>query len=265
MEIGINLFCCDAEENLDIDKKIKLMLENGFYHTFTRSDDSELTDEAVKKLKENNIVFDFLHLPFKGINSLYTETEEANAMLDVIYDGIEKCSKYEIPLAILHLSGGKNPPYNDIGSERYFNIMEKARLLGVKIAFENLRTLGNLALTLEKFEDALFCWDTGHESCFASGRQYMPLFGNRLGALHIHDNRGIPDKDDHMLPYDGTIDFERVARQLSDVGFDGTLMLEVVKSRAEIYDNLSVEEFYKRASVNITRLLNQVAAYKTNL
>ncbi len=263
MEIGINLFCCDADKKLNLDKKINLMAENDFYHTFTRSDDVQLTDDTVKRLRDKNIIFDFLHLPFNGINALYSNGEDALTMLKRLFDGIEKCSRYEIPLAVVHLSSGKHPPFNDIGSERYENLIEKARSLGVKIAFENLRTLGNISLMLERFDDVLFCWDTGHESCFTPGRQYMPLFKNRLAALHLHDNRGIYDKDEHMLPYDGNIDFLSVAKQLAEINFDGTLMLEVVKSRSSLYDKLSSEEYYKRASESAKKLLNEIEALKS--
>ena len=37
------------------------------------------------------------------------------------------------------------------------------------------------------------------------------LFGDRLCALHIHDNRCGVNTDDHLLPFDGSIDFEDVA------------------------------------------------------
>jgi sugar phosphate isomerase/epimerase len=257
MEIGINLFCLDTN-SITIDEKIDLMKKNDFYHTFARSDDASLDNDAFDKIKKSGIVFDFLHLPFKNINSLYFNCEDAFFMLKSLNDGIEKCSMHEIPLAILHLSSGAHPPFNDLGMERYKALIEKARALGVKIAFENLRTLGNISLAVETFEDALFCWDTGHESCFTPGRQYMPLFGSKLAALHLHDNSGIYDKDEHMIPYDGNIDFNRVAKQLFDVNYNGTLMLEVVKSRSPIYEKMTNQEYYSHASKAAKKLLNQI-------
>lgn len=258
MEKGINLFCCNGPEKSTIDEKIKYMKKYGFYHTFSRSDEEDLTDTAIKRIQESGIEFDFLHLPFSKINSLYSNNEDTKLMMNLITDGIDKCAKHNIPIAILHLSSGKAPQYNDIGAENFDKIMTYSREHGVKIAFENLRTLGNLALTFEKYDDALFCWDVGHESSFTPGRQYMPLFEDRLGALHVHDNRGILDKDDHMLPYDGHIDFDRVAVQLSNAKYNGTLMLEVVKAKTSTYDNLTNEEFYAKASAVADRLIKAI-------
>ena len=262
MEIGINLFCCGTLENASIDEQIRLMQENGFFHTFSMSDKEELTSEEIKKIQKSGITFDFLHLPFREINNLYSDFETSLPMFKIISEGIEKCARHEIPQAVLHLSAGKKPPINDVGIERFCVLMEKARSLGVKIAFENLRTLGNISLTFEKHEDAGFCWDTGHEVCFTPGKKFMPLFADRLSAVHLHDNRGIYDSDDHMIPYDGKVDFNRVAKELANAGYNGTLMAELHKTRTEAYQTMSAKDFYKRAAEALNKLKKQIAYYK---
>jgi sugar phosphate isomerase/epimerase len=122
--------------------------------------------------------------------------------------------------------------------------------------------MGNISLTFEKHSDALFCWDTGHEFCFTPGKQFMPLFADRLSVLHLHDNRGIYDVDDHMLPYDGIVDYDRVAMELARADFNGTLMMEVLKERGNFYCDISNREFYKRASDAVNKLKKQVEQYK---
>ncbi len=260
MDIGINIFCCGAVSESNVEQQTNLMLKNGLNHTFGGSDD--LSDHIIEKIQTKGIIFDTLHLPFKGINGLYSEYEESKPMFKRITDGIEKCARHGIPLGVLHLSSGKNPPLNDRGIERFCRILDHARELGVKIAFENLRTLGNISYTFEKHEDALFCWDTGHESCFTPQRQYMPLFGKRLATVHLHDNNGIYDKDEHMIPYDGKIDFDRVAYQLSEANYNGTLMLEVLKERNGLYENMTDDEYLKRASEAVLKLEKQIKKHK---
>lgn len=262
MEKGINVFCCgDVSEN-EIDAIIKRFLKNGISHTFCRSDHPTLTDDVIKKIKRSGIEFDTLHLPFKGINALYEKGEESEKMYKLIISGIERCAKHEIKIGVLHTSSGKNPPFNDTGAERFDGIIERAKELGVKIAFENLRTLGNLALNLEKYPQAGFCWDTGHESCFTPGLKFMPLFGKRIETVHIHDNRGIFDKDDHMIPFDGKIDFESVAKELACFNYRGTLMLELVKSRHIAYSLLTDDEYVNRASFALIHLENLIKSYR---
>ena len=69
------------------------------------------------------------------------------------------------------------------------------------------------------------CLDTGHAAIFnrdvGSAVRYI---GDRLGAVHIHDNMG--DADSHLIPGDGIIDWDAFASALKDVGFIGTVSLE---------------------------------------
>jgi sugar phosphate isomerase/epimerase len=46
-----------------------------------------------------------------------------------------------------------------------------------------------------------------------------------LIATHVHDNRG--RTDDHLVPFEGTIDWPGALTALQKVGYDGTVMFEV--------------------------------------
>ncbi len=91
-----------------------------------------------------------------------------------------------------------------------------------------------------------FCRDTGHEACFTDRKQFVPFFGDRLAALHINDNIACHNEDDHMIPFDAKIDFECVARQIKDFGFDGTLMLDIHKDMP-VYREMSDKKRFQRA------------------
>lgn len=43
--------------------------------------------------------------------------------------------------------------------------------------------------------------------------------------LHLHDNYGT--RDDHSMPYFGTIDWDEIMRALRDIGYEGTFNYEV--------------------------------------
>ena len=122
-------------------------------------------------------------------------------------------------------------------------MLEHALKKNVKIAYENIRAVKNLTKIMERQPEAVFCWDTGHESCFSFGKRFMPLFGKRLAALHIHDNRKFPFFDDHRLPFDGKIDFDYTAREIAKTDYQGPLMLEVLAWKTKLYSALSPEEF----------------------
>lgn len=56
---------------------------------------------------------------------------------------IKKCKENGIPMVIMHLSSKKNPPmYNEIGLNRIKEIVQYAKQLNIKIAFENTRKKG---------------------------------------------------------------------------------------------------------------------------
>ena len=48
--------------------------------------------------------------------------------------------------------------------------------------------------------------------------------GNRLKALHVHDNDRIHDS--HELPFTMQIDFDGMVEALRDIGYDGYMTLE---------------------------------------
>ena len=251
----------------DAEDQIKYMKSAGFSGTFIGSENERLP-ALMKVLEPAGIRVETLHAPFVtadgvGMNDIWNPGDNGERMLRRLIDGLEKCSHYNVPKLIVHLSSGKTPPpVNDLGLERFGRLADKAAAVGVKICFENQRVLGNLAVAMEMFPETEFCWDTGHEECFAGGRRYMPLFGSRLGALHVQDNLGEQDKDRHMIPGDGIVNFDNAAKYIAAAGFCGTIMLEL---KTKEYKDLSPEEFLSRAAQGARLVAGKVEYYKKTL
>ncbi len=257
-KIGISWNCCG---NLPCEEQIELMLKNGFEATFLPSDAPQL-DAIVAKLRANSIDCESCHAPFADINSIWMSGEAGDTMLEKLIRSAENCARNQIPVMVVHLSSGDNAPrVGDIGNARFDKLMEAAKVFGVKIAFENLRKLGNLAHAMEQYPEAGFCWDVGHESCFTPDRRYMPLFGNRIVALHLHDNHGIYDHDEHLIPYDGSIDMEQAAKTLAQSGYRKAIMLELLRSQSELYAQTDAEAFYARAAKAARKFAKYVEKY----
>ncbi len=71
-----------------------------------------------------------------------------------------------------------------------------------------------------------FCLDIGHLLlCGLDNYNSIMELGDRLVALHIHDNQGGND-DNHVIPYTGVIIWERFIRGIADSGYQGTLSFE---------------------------------------
>jgi len=246
VSIGININC--YSKDLPIKKQIELMKENGFETTFCM-DNGEATEENIKEIKSAGIKFETIHAPLGNINNMWNNDLSGDEMFNRLLESVEKCSNFEIPVLVVHLSAGRDfPKINDRGNERYDRLMENAKKYGVKIAYENSRCLGNLAAALERYEDAYFCWDIGHEHCFTPGMKFLPYFADRVGAVHIHDNMCEFDKDIHIIPFDGKIDMERITSELARSSYKGSIMLELVRRASEVYADYTPEEYYKRAA-----------------
>ena len=227
--IGINF---QAIKGLSDEDYVQQMQELGFGATFTQTYDDPHRHEALAELfAKNGIVYETLHSPFKRINDMWLPGEDGEVMLQELMTCIDHCVISGAGIAVVHLSSGMTPPpVTDLGRARFTALVEYAQKKGIIVAFENQRFLSNIAWTFETFskEDSVgFCWDCGHEACFAGGREYMPLFGDRLVCTHIHDNMGKLDEDNHSIPFDGCIDYRRFADHLRKVGYTGSLMLEI--------------------------------------
>lgn len=258
-KIGINF---GAKGGLSPEAYAETVKTLGFDAVFTGTPAFEKVPYYGELFAKNGLEWETLHAPFNGINAIWCEGEDGDEMLRRLTDAADACALGAVPVLVVHLSSGlKPPPVTDVGRARFTALVEHAAKKNVQIAFENQRMLGNIAWAFEAFEDAPnvgFCWDTGHENCFTIGRQYMPLFGKRLICTHIHDNSGEFNHDEHLIPFDGKLDFDRAARQIRDSGYTGSLMLEVIAGNSHRYDEMAVEQYLQRAADAVKRLRDMV-------
>ena len=243
---------------LSLADNLALLSQTGFQSVFTLHEGAAETERYATAAADAGLTYESLHAPWDGINSIWQEGDAGETMLRRLTDCLDSCSRNNIPIAVVHLSSGRNAPcVNDLGHKRFDRLIDHAVKTGVTVAFENQRMLANLAFVMELYRDipqAGFCWDTGHEACFAGGREYMPLFGDRLVYTHIHDNLSQPNGDLHMIPFDGNTDFIRRAAHLRNSGFTGTLTLEIMPTSSPFYPDITAEAYYQKAYAAVTRL-----------
>ncbi|MBR6767419.1 MAG: sugar phosphate isomerase/epimerase [Clostridia bacterium] len=248
-----------AVPGLSDEAYIGVIADLGFSCTFSGVFEKERHEKIAELLAKRGMQYETLHAPFNGINDIWLDSEEGEHMLSRLLLSIDSCVSAGAPIAVVHLSSGMTPPsITDIGRARFERLVSYARQKNVRIAFENQRMLANLAWALETFSEADgvdFCWDCGHESCFTPGREYMPLFGKRLKCTHIHDNHGVFDQDDHMLPFDGSINYERFADHIRNSGYKGSFMLEVFAGNSVSYTDMTPEAFLSRSAEAAGRLV----------
>lgn len=94
------------------------------------------------------------------------------------------------------------------------------------------------------------CLDTGHYNCVDTNLDiYSTILkiGNRLKVLHVHDNLG---GDHHLLPGQGSIDWDNFFKGLKDINFDGSISFECCsrkEDKTEFYnEEKAMIEFVKK-------------------
>ena len=144
-------------------------------------------------------------------------------------------------ICVIHPDNFKSPEEN---AEMYLELLPFAKECGVKIATENMwnwdkekdqaafaacMTPESFNAHLDAVNDSSFiaCLDLGHAEMRGTGTSAVELIhslGNRLGALHIHDN----DKwhDSHAIPRSMDMDFDAIVKALKEIGYDGYFTLE---------------------------------------
>ncbi len=258
-EIGINLH---VRPDICAIEFITQAKKFGFNTVFTNVPDERGLHIIANTLAANGMRYESIHAPFGHINDIWLAGENGDTMLQEMMVAVDRCQTASVPVVVVHLSSGNTPPpISEIGLVRYTRLVEYAAEKSVKIAFENQRKPDRIAWAFEQFgrmPHVGLCFDCGHEGCFTQDVQFLPLYGDRVLCTHIHDNDCVQDSDLHLLPFDGRIDFGRVARQLRESRYKGPLTLEIHAQNSNKYDFMTLQAFLERAALSVKRLRSMV-------
>jgi sugar phosphate isomerase/epimerase len=218
------------------------------------------------------MIYQSIHAPFNRADKIWHDGDEADSVRNELLKCVEDCARLEVPILVVHPYAGV--PKCDIppesGIENYSTVISRAEQLGVKIAFENVSQpiyLNALMTAFKNSDNVGFCFDTGHEMCYSVGKDQLSPYADRLIATHINDNLGktkagtpVTWHDDlHLLPFDGIINWQKVADRLNECGYNGILSFELNKNnRPNRFDNekyvkMSLEEYVAEAYARACR------------
>jgi L-ribulose-5-phosphate 3-epimerase UlaE len=112
-------------------------------------------------------------------------------------------------------------------------IVEYGRKNSVAINLENLsETADDLEPVINEVPNLGLTLEVGHANLNGSANKSISIIekiGKSIRHVHLHDNLGGQSQDDdlHLPIGDGTVDFRAIMTSLMNVGYDGTLTLEV--------------------------------------
>ena len=174
--------------------------------------------------------------------ALYIARRVPTALL-VVHLGLPRWQRAAPAGAAPTANGDTVPGDSRDGARRSIDALSgMAASLGVTIALEVTQNELSRAGSLVHFVEADLespnvgiCLDFGHAHLDGDLIDTIDVVSEHLVTTHVHDNRG--RADDHLLPFDGTIDWPGALTGIQKVGYDGPLVLEI-ESRGASKDAL---------------------------
>ena len=148
--------------------------------------------------------------------------------VDEIKRALDLVEQIPFRFCVQHVAGSRDLP-DERKWDAAFSSLEHlslfARQRGVTLAIENtpgeMATPANLKTFLERtrLSSVRLCFDAGHAHLEGGGvPAQLEIVRDLVATTHLHDNRG--ERDDHLLPYEGDIDWSSAIAALpSEVPF----------------------------------------------
>ena len=222
--------------NLPPQERMRLIKEAGFSGIigFMWTD---MFDANYKKFPEYarnaGLHIENIHAMWAKANELWIDNLDGQNFMEEIIENIKVCSSFEIPTIVMHpecksgIEYAELPDDFNIGLERLKRITDIAEQFNINIAIENMARFEYLDVIFKNIKSNKlgFCFDSGHWNLFMNEHDLLTLYGNKLMALHLHDNDGLDDW--HSLPFSGSIDWKDIKTKLKSVDYKGSIALEV--------------------------------------
>jgi sugar phosphate isomerase/epimerase len=135
-------------------------------------------------------------------------------------------------------------------------LADLASPLGVRLALEvipnRLSTAEQLVRLIEdelELPDVGVCFDFGHAQLAGDLLDAIETLSGHVLTTHVHDNRG--RTDDHLVPFEGKIQWEAGLMALQKIGYEGVLMFELA---AAIEPRVTLERA-QRAGERLQRMM----------
>lgn len=184
-------------------------------------------------------ITEFLHGTTWGppFSTASTQAAHRARTIDECTRALQLASVVPYRYLVLHLGVPDEyaPPTGDNHRDAVLKTLEAlipvAAQVGVRIAVEVIPNALSTARQLvrliedEDLADLGICLDVGHARLQGDVVDALEMVAGYLVTTHLHDNGG--RRDDHLLPFDGVIDWPELLIGFQKVGYDGTLMLEL--------------------------------------
>jgi sugar phosphate isomerase/epimerase len=184
--------------------------------------------------QENSLPAPSLHLPFmenigpaqhRWISVLEPERRHREAALDEIKRSLDFVDHLPLAYVVMHL-GNPNETFTPVVFEYAYAAVSQIRAFaGVEVMIENIPNEISTIERIEEFKsvsqvpDLGICYDTGHGHLQGISGGF-----ENVRTTHVHDNHG--DKDEHLWPFEGTLNWPALVEKLVLANYKGPLVFE---------------------------------------
>jgi sugar phosphate isomerase/epimerase len=168
------------------------------------------------------------------VNIASTDRAGRIEAMDEVKRALEIAEQIPFRFLVQHLGIG-NESFDEKKFEAAMTSIEHLRAfakpLGVRILLENipneLSTPDRLVEMIRgaHFDDVGVCFDFGHAHLMSSVREAFEILRNYIRSTHVHDNA--KDKDTHLWPGAGTIDWKEAMELLRSAPLTPPVLLEL--------------------------------------
>jgi sugar phosphate isomerase/epimerase len=204
--------------------------------------------ELAGALEENRLALHSLHSPTErdaalgrqsGVPISISELERVRRLdaVDEVKRALEVAERIPFKYLVQHMGQGRDtadPRKFDAAFNSLEHLAIFAKQRGVTIALENtpdeLGSPDSLLQFLKEthLKDLRLCFDVGHAHVDRNVAGAFEMMHERIVTTHVHDNHG--EKDEHLLPYEGTIDWGALLGMISGATQELPIVLELKES-----------------------------------
>ena len=206
--------------------------------------DKEHVKEIGSWFKSEGVQFHSMHSPIYMSNDFRSggqplnivDTDKRNRIdaMDEIKRAIEVAEYAPFRFLVQHIGRSDesdDPRKFEAALSSIEHLRAFARQLGVSLLVENIP---NDLSTPERLQELLralhypdlgICFDTGHAHLMSSVHQAFGVLQDRILSTHVHDNQR--DRDSHLWPGAGTIDWNQTMQSLQSAPHAPALLMEI--------------------------------------
>ena len=258
-------FSLQERYHLPMPQVLDLLADTGFCAVspvWARDGDLAATANAAQ---QRGLMLQSLHGPVRGMPVMWSADQETAApLLEALLQAATDCAKMEIPILVIHPWNGVGYTFDEkaLCFDHFDTFVAHTEKLGITVAFENLEGPEYLQALMARYtRNVGFCWDSGHEQCYAPGWDFLDRYGDRLVMTHLNDNLGISDPagrlngtdDLHLLPghgitnWDDTVCRLKTAKPQEILNFELKIRPKGDRCKLDLYSKLPLPQYFQQA------------------